>query len=106
MRQARPYRLLASAALLTGLIFAGLGQAIAQRSTKQTMTVEEYRQVLIDLGAYLDAHKKNTNFREQFEAMSSDAVQTLLNSTADPRKLQRAVNGLRQHDANPQAQFR
>jgi hypothetical protein len=87
------------------MVFAGLGQATAQRSPKQ-MTVEEYRQVLVDLGTYLDAHKRNTNFREQFEAMSPDALQTLLNSTADPRKLQRAVNGLRQHDANPQSQFR
>ena len=109
MRHANLYRPLASAALLTGLVFIGPGQASAQQSTNP-MTVEEYRQVLVELGAYVDA-RKNTNLRQQFETMPDEVAQQILLSTPDPRRLQAAVNALRQdgataHARSSQAGFR
>lgn len=97
MRQSGLYRALASAALLTGLVFTGLGQATAQHST-QAMTVQEYRQVLVELGGYVDA-RKNTHLRQQFETIPDEVAQQLLLSTPDPRRLQAAVYALRKDDA-------
>jgi hypothetical protein len=62
-----------------------------------TMSVQEFRQVLVDLGGYLDAHK-NTNLRQQFEALTDQQLEQVLPSVQDPYALQRAVARLKEYD--------
>ncbi len=82
----------------TALVIAA-GTARGQDSNPQSvMSVPEFRQVLVDLGTYLDAHK-NTNLRQRFEATPDDTLNAILPAVANPRALQRAVAGLKQDDA-------
>jgi hypothetical protein len=66
--------------------------------TRDDITIPEFRQVLVDLGSYLDAHK-GTDLARQFEAMPEEGLRQIYPSVANPRQFQRAVAALRKHDA-------
>lgn len=80
----------------TALLVATLGAQTAQPSTQ--MTIPEFRQVLIELGTYLDAHK-GTNFAGQFSTMSDEQIGDILPSVSNPLQLKSAVDALKQNDA-------
>ena len=79
----------------TALLATTLGAQIAQPSTQ--MTIPEFRQVLIDLGTYLDAHK-GTNLASQFSTMSDEQLSSILPSVGNPLQLKNAVEALKQND--------
>jgi hypothetical protein len=62
------------------------------------MTPSEFRQVLVDMGSYLDAHK-GTDLARQFTAIQDDTLSQIYPAVANPRQLQRAVAALRAEDA-------
>ncbi len=66
---------------------------------QDAMSVPEFRQVLVDLGTYLDSHK-NTNLRQQFEAAPDNVLQSILPVVSNPRLLQKSVRSLRENDAS------
>src|SRR6266851_1700534 len=65
--------------------------------TETDISASEFRQVLLDVGSYLDGHK-GTKLRSRFEALSDDAIQQLYSTIPNPHQLQIAVAGLKQHD--------
>jgi len=77
----------------------------AQAQSQNDMTIPEFRQVLVDLGSYLDAHK-GTDLRSQFEAIPDNVLMKLYPTISNPRQLQSAVAALKQHDAEQGAQLR
>ena len=66
--------------------------------TRTEMTIPEFRQVLIDLGTYLDSHK-GTNLATQFSEASDDTLAKVYPAVADLGRLERAVKALKEHDA-------
>jgi len=79
-----------------------LEHAIAQappKSEVESLSVEEFRQTLVEFGAYLDAHKKGTNFSRDFQNMPQESLQALLSGVPNPRQFQAAVTAL-QHSNN------
>jgi hypothetical protein len=73
--------------------------AQAQNAQTQTdMTTSEFRQVLVDMGSYLDAHK-GTNLASQFAAIPDETLSKIYPAVSNPRQLQRAVAALKQDDA-------
>ena len=63
------------------------------------MQLWEFRQVLVDLGSYLDAHK-GTDFQRQFATMPDNVIENWYPAVKNPREFQKAVMGLKQHDAS------
>jgi hypothetical protein len=73
----------------------------AQAQTAQTqteMTTSEFRQVLVDMGSYLDAHK-GTNLASQFAAIPDETLSKIYPAVSNPQKLKSAVAALRAEDA-------
>lgn len=66
--------------------------------TRDDITIPEFRQALVDLGSYLDAHK-GTDLARQLEAVPDEGLREIYPSLANPRQFQRAVAALRKHDA-------
>jgi hypothetical protein len=60
-----------------------------------TMSVQELRQVLVDLGSYIDAHK-NTRLAAKFAALTDQSLETILPAVQDPWGLQKAVTSLKE----------
>ncbi len=83
---------------VTALVVAPYRMHGQSMPAQDDLTGPEFRQVLIDLGSYLDAHK-GTNLRRQFEALTDDGVRQIQSVTANPRKLQGAVSALKEQDA-------
>ncbi len=73
-------------------------RAQAQSETQNDLTIPEFRQVLLDLGSYLDAHK-GTDLRARFEVVTDDVLRAIYPTVSHPRQLQSAVAALKQHDA-------
>ncbi|MBV8552642.1 MAG: hypothetical protein JOY54_15195 [Acidobacteriaceae bacterium] len=74
---------------------------IAQVQSAQTqnpLALSEFRQVLVDLGAYIDAHK-GTNLASQFSALSDEQLEKAYQAAPNSRELQTAVAALKEHDA-------
>lgn len=75
----------------------------AQEQTSRTtssMGVGEFRQVLVDLGSYLDAHSTtDLNLSQRFAAVPDDTLRRVLFNLANPSQFINAVAGLRQEDA-------
>ena len=63
------------------------------------MQLWEFRQVLVDLGSYLDAHK-GTDFQRQFATMPDNVIENWYPAVKNPREFQKAVMGLKQHDGS------
>src|ERR1019366_40028 len=97
----RLWLLLGITTLLVGPIHAQEQQA----QTPNTMTTPEFRQVLLDLGSYLDAHK-GTDLRRQFEAFPDDFLRQMISAVPNPRQLQKSVAALKEDDAARGAQSR
>jgi hypothetical protein len=71
----------------------------AQSAAPDTgMSVSEFRQVLLDLGSYLDA-RKGTNLHQQFESLTDDGVKLILSSISNPGRLETAVAALKRDGA-------
>jgi hypothetical protein len=66
--------------------------------TRDDITIPEFRQALVELGSYLDAHK-GTHLASQLEAIPDDILVKLYPGVPNPRKFQSAVAALRQHEA-------
>lgn len=79
-------------AVATVLLIAPAGAQTAE--TSNSMTMPEFRQVLVDLGTYLDAHK-GTNLASQFSAMSDEALSNVYPSFPNLRNFQRSVEALK-----------
>jgi len=75
----------------------------AQTPTSNDLSASEFRQVLVDLGSYLDAHR-GTDFRRQFEGAPDDVLRGVYSALANPRQFQSAVAGLKQNDERLRAQ--
>ena len=89
-------RLLVTLGAAAFLLAPSQAQTLAPARTD--MTTQEFRQVLLDLGSYLDSHR-GTNLRGQFEAAPDDILAKLYPTVPNPRQLQSAVAALRAHDA-------
>ncbi len=89
----------------TAVLVAPFRAQAQSAHTHNDLTIPEFRQVLLDLGSYLDA-RKGTNLRSQFEAVTDDSLRQLYPSIANPRQLQSAVTALKEHDAAQGAQSR
>jgi hypothetical protein len=87
----------------TTLLVAPFRAQTQNAQTQNDMTIPEFRQVLVDLGSYLDAHR-GTNLSSQFEAIPDDVLKKLYPAVANPRQLQSSVATLKQHDAAHRAQ--
>lgn len=86
--------LVAATILVAGPIYAQTQSA----QTVNDMTIPEFRQVLQDLGSYLDAHK-GTDLRRQFDALSDDSLRQFMPAIPNLRRFQIAVTALKEHDA-------
>jgi hypothetical protein len=86
----------------TALLVVPSGAQTAQGSNE--MTIPEFRQVLVDLGTYLDAHK-GTNLANQFSELSDDALGKIYPSVSNPLQLKTAVEALKKHDADVASGF-
>src|SRR5260370_22934615 len=82
----------------SALLVAPFRAQTQSAQTQNDMTIPEFRQVLLDLGSYLDA-RKGTNLRSQFEAIPDDITRKLYPAVANPRRFQSAVAALKQHDS-------
>jgi len=75
------------------LMVPSLAQAQARTGAPQpmqsTMSVSEFRQVLLDFGAYVDARSGTSNIRQRIEDVPLNQWETLYQQIPDPRKLQR-----------------
>ena len=89
--------LLLIAAAAAALLVAPSAQAQSAQ-IQNDMTPAEFRQVFLDLGSYVDAHK-GTDLRRRFEAIPESALMEFYPATADPRQLRSAVAALQQEDA-------
>ncbi len=69
-------------------------------ATQNGVTVREFRQAVVDLGAYLDA-RKGTDLRRPFETASEDVLMALFPSVADPRRFLDAVAALKRSASDP-----
>ncbi len=58
------------------------------------LTIPEFRQTLLDLGAYLDA-RKGSNLAQQFASFTDEQLQTILPAFSHPGRLRDAVAALR-----------
>jgi hypothetical protein len=81
---------------VTALLVVPSGAQSSQASNE--MTIPEFRQVLVDLGTYLDAHK-GTNLASQFSAIPDEQLNKLYPAVSNPRQLQSAITTLKEHDA-------
>jgi hypothetical protein len=70
--------------------------------TQTQMSPWEFRQVLIDLGSYLDAHK-GTDLRQRFESIPIDMIAKLQAFVPNPPELQSSVAALKKADADAAA---
>ena len=63
-----------------------VGTCNAQESEMQprnaTMSVQEFRPALVDLGSYIDSHK-NSNLAAKFSASSDHSLETILPAVQD-----------------------
>jgi hypothetical protein len=82
----------------SALLVAPFHAQTQSAQTQNDMTIPEFRQVLVDLGSYLDSHK-GTNLRGQFEAIPDEIAKRLYPAFANVRQFQSAVAALKQHDA-------
>lgn len=87
--------------LLLAAVPLFLQRATAQappKSESESISVEEFRQTLVEFGSYLDAHNKGTNFSRDFHNLPEESLQALLSGVQNPRELQAAVTALRQSE--------
>ncbi len=86
--------------MLLGTAAALLVLPIAAQNaqTPTQMSIPEFRQVLVDLGTYLDSHK-GTNLASQFSAATDDTLTKVYPAVTNLAQLQAAVAALKQHDA-------
>lgn len=84
----------------TALLVAPFRAQGQSAQTSNDITIPEFRQALIDLTTYLDAHK-GTDLRRQMEAAPTDILEKLYPAVPNPRRFQSAVTTLKQHDAEP-----
>ncbi len=87
----------------TALLIAPCHAQAQSAPTRNDMTTPEFRQVLLDLGSYVDAHK-GTDLRRQFEAVPDDTLRQIYSAVPDPLQLKSAVAALKQHDERLSAQ--
>lgn len=64
--------------------------------TKNDISIAEFRQNLVDLGAWVDA-RKGTDFARQFQAMDDDLLMKLYPAVPNGRKFQTLVRQLKLH---------
>lgn len=88
---------LVTAACVTLLLAAACNAQEVSQTRNSTMSVQDFHQVLVDLGTYLDAHR-GTHLAEQFAAIPDKSLETILPAVADPVGLQRAVSALKESD--------
>ena len=91
-------RALLIAEYATALLIAPCYAQVQDTATQNELSQPEFRQVLIDLGSYLDAHK-GTDLLKQFEAIPDSTLSQIYPAVANPRQLQAAVRALRAEDA-------
>jgi hypothetical protein len=82
----------------TALLIARCHAQAQSEPTQLDMTPSEFRQVLVDMGSYLDAHK-GTDLARQFAAIPDNALSNMYPAVVNPRQLQRAVAALKADDA-------
>lgn len=75
------------------------------QSPRGSITISEFRQTLVDLGAYIDA-QKGTDFARQFQSIDDDTLSRLYPAVPDGRRFQTLVRKLKQQQfaVRPQAQ--
>ncbi len=78
------------------VIATALLVAPSYAQTKQDITIPEFRQVLVDLGSWVDA-KKGTDFARQFQAIDDDVLMKMYQAVPDARRFQSLVAQLKQH---------
>lgn len=88
---------LITAVCATLLLAATCSAQENSQTPKATMSTQEFRQVLVDLGSYLDAHK-GTHLAEKFAALPENSLEMVLPAVADPWGLQRSVSALKESD--------
>jgi len=92
-------RVISPACALALLITAASAQGQDTQPTNET-SVSEFRQALLDLGTYLDAHTNSrSDLRRRFESVPDGLLQAIYPHVANPRQLQDAVAALKQDDA-------
>jgi len=84
------------------LLIAPWNSQAQNAQTQNEMTMPEFRQVLVDLGSYLDI-RKGTDLRRQFESAPDDELRALLPSVSNPRGFQHAVAQLNASLKEPDA---
>jgi hypothetical protein len=94
----RMWNIFCATAFLVVPCYAQAQDAQAQDAqTRRGMTVPEFRQTLVDLGTYLDAHK-GTDLARQFSGIPDDVLSKISPAVPNPYQLQSAVAALKQHD--------
>jgi hypothetical protein len=89
---------LLSIAAATVLLLSPVGALAQSTPATNNMSISEFRQVLVDLGSYLDA-RKGTDLSRQFAGLSDDALSKILPSVANAQQLKISVEALKSHDA-------
>ncbi len=69
--------------------------ALAQ-TRRNDITINEFRQTLVDLGSFIDA-QKGTDFAHQFQAIDDDTLRKLYPAVPDGRQFQSLVSKLNRH---------
>ncbi|HLH18357.1 MAG TPA: hypothetical protein VKX45_14135 [Bryobacteraceae bacterium] len=89
---------------LTGIAFCATLLVISwpvraqKRQGPNDIQLSEFRQAMVDLGAYLDAHK-GTDLQRKFAVLPDSAFEKWYPIVPNPRAFQSAVAALREHDA-------
>jgi hypothetical protein len=85
--------------LLFVLIATALLVAPSLAQTREDITIPQFRQVLVDLGSWVDA-QKGTDYARQFQAIDDDTLIKLYPAVPSGRKFQSLVAQLRRHKFN------
>ncbi len=89
--------------LVAVLLLSGISTAVAQtgsQAAQNDMSAQEFRQVLLDWGAYVDARTGTTNVRVRLEQAPLESFDEMLHVISNPRRLQQAVGVLTAAQAN------
>src|SRR5216683_6420835 len=85
LKEEKPMKRLLLIMGATALLVAPYHAQVQTARTQTDMTTSEFRQVLVDMGSYLDAHK-GTNLARQFAAMQDNTLSTIYTAVANPRQ--------------------
>jgi len=86
----------------TALVIAPWHVQAQNAQSENKMSDWEFRQVLMDVGAYIDSHK-GTDLRKQFESVSEDVLRQMHSAVAHPQEFKNAVMVLKKHDVDAAA---